>query len=46
MRIALEDLKLDKLTLVYPGDKSYSIDEKIFVLGFNEKNNPEKDTAH
>ncbi len=39
MRIALEDLKLDKLTIVYPGEKSYPLDDKIYVKGFNEKAN-------
>lgn len=33
MRIALEDLKLDRLTIVYPGKKSFQIDEKIYASG-------------
>jgi hypothetical protein len=31
MSIAVKDLKLDRLTLIYPGDKSYQLQEKIFV---------------
>lgn len=33
MRIALDDLKLDHLFIIYPGDKSYPADHKIDVLG-------------
>ena len=29
MRIALEDLHLDHLTIIYPGDKSFPIEDKI-----------------
>jgi predicted AAA+ superfamily ATPase len=32
MRIALEDLKLDHLTVVYPGDTPYDLDERISVV--------------
>ncbi len=32
MKIALEDLKLDHLTVVYPGDVSYDLDERISVV--------------
>ncbi len=31
MRIALNDLALDRLVVLYPGDTSYSLDEKIIV---------------
>ena len=31
MRIALEDLRLDHLWIVYPGEKAYRADEKITV---------------
>lgn len=31
MRIALDDLKLDRLTILYPGNKSFYLDKKIFV---------------
>jgi len=33
MRIALEDLKLESLTVVYPGTRSYSLADKIEVKG-------------
>jgi hypothetical protein len=33
---ALNDLKLEKMWVVYPGDKRYFIDEKVEVLPFNE----------
>jgi predicted AAA+ superfamily ATPase len=32
MRIALDDLKLDRLLVVYPGDRSYSLAERVEVL--------------
>lgn len=32
MRIALTDLKLDRLFVVYPGNEAYELDEKITVL--------------
>lgn len=33
MRIALEDLKLDELNVIYPGNKNFILDKKINVLG-------------
>lgn len=36
MRIALEDLKLKKIFVVYPGDKAYQLAEKITVVPLNE----------
>jgi predicted AAA+ superfamily ATPase len=36
MHIALEDLKLDQLTIIYPGSKKYSPQEKVFVWGFED----------
>lgn len=33
MKIALEDLNLDHLTIIYPGDKNYSFNHKISVEG-------------
>ncbi len=36
MRIAMQDLRLDRLAVVYPGDKAYSIDRNIEVLPLNE----------
>lgn len=32
MRIAMDDLKLDRLYVVYPGDQSYQMDEKIYLV--------------
>lgn len=32
MRAALEDLRLDHLFVIYPGDEPYSLDERISVL--------------
>lgn len=32
MRIALKDLKLDRLWVIYPGEHTYPIDEKISVM--------------
>ncbi len=46
MQIALEDLKLDQLIVIYPGEKDFSLSEKIRVMGlenylrqFNEDEN-------
>jgi hypothetical protein len=36
MLAALEDLKLDHLWIVYPGDQKYSVDEKITVCPISE----------
>lgn len=36
MRTAIEDLKLDRLIVVAPGERSYPIDEKIEVLAARE----------
>lgn len=33
MRAALDDLKLERLVVVYPGEKDYVLDERIRVLG-------------
>ncbi len=32
MRVALEDLSLEKLWVVYPGDEGYALDDRISVL--------------
>ena len=32
MRIALADLKLDRLYVLYPGDKTYSLAPKVEVV--------------
>ncbi len=36
MRVALEDLGLDHLWIVYPGDEGYILDERITVLPLAE----------
>ncbi len=38
MKIAIEDLKLDHLTIVYPGDQAYDFNDKISVVGIKSKN--------
>ena len=32
MRIAMEDLKLHRLWVVYPGSEAYDLDEKVSVI--------------
>ncbi len=34
MRIALDNLKLDRLAILYPGDKIFKVDDKITACGF------------
>jgi predicted AAA+ superfamily ATPase len=34
MRVALEDLGLERLFVLYPGEKDYALDERIQVLAF------------
>jgi predicted AAA+ superfamily ATPase len=36
MRIAMQDLGLDSLTVVYPGSRSYSLDERVEVIPLRE----------
>src|SRR3989338_5764774 len=36
MRIALEDLKLERIAVIYPGAKRYAIHDKVDVMPFNE----------
>jgi predicted AAA+ superfamily ATPase len=33
MRVALDDLQLERLFVVYPGEKDYALDDRIHVLG-------------
>ena len=33
MRVALDDLKLENLFVIYPGEKDYTLDDRIQVLG-------------
>jgi predicted AAA+ superfamily ATPase len=34
MRVALEDLKLERITVIYPGEKRYSLHKKVDVVPF------------
>lgn len=36
MRIALENLKLERIAVIYPGEKRYSLHKKIDVVPFDE----------
>jgi predicted AAA+ superfamily ATPase len=36
MRIALSDLQLERLTVLYPGDQRYALDRRIAVLPLTE----------
>ncbi|OGX08708.1 MAG: hypothetical protein A2Z88_01805 [Omnitrophica WOR_2 bacterium GWA2_47_8] len=36
MRIALEDLKFERIAVIYPGEKRYAIHKKIDAVPFNE----------
>jgi hypothetical protein len=32
MRIAIEDLRLDQLTVLYPGERQYALSDKVTVV--------------
>jgi len=36
MLVAIQDLKLDRLFVIYPGDQEYEIDDKIAVVSISE----------
>lgn len=36
IRIALEDLKLERIAVIYPGQKRYSLHKRVDVVPFNE----------
>ncbi len=36
MRIAMDDLKLDELRVVYPGERRYSLSRKVEVVPLRE----------
>lgn len=38
MRIAIHDLKLERLRIIYPGEKSVQLDKKIELVGLNHFN--------
>ncbi len=33
MKIAFDDLKLDHLTIIYPGEKQYDLNDNVSVIG-------------
>lgn len=41
MRTALEDLKLDKLIVFYPGEKTYPLAERVQVIQLAHLEHPE-----
>ena len=36
MRIALKDLRIERLTVLYPGDQRYQLDKRITVVPLSE----------
>jgi predicted AAA+ superfamily ATPase len=40
MRIALDDLKLDRLVVVYPGDRRYALGDRVEVVSLTELADP------
>jgi len=36
MRIALDDLKLERIAVIYPGKKRYPLQKKMDVVSFGE----------
>ncbi len=36
MRIAMADLKIKKMFYIYPGQKSFEIEKKIFAVSLND----------
>ena len=34
MKIALEDLKLERIAVIYPGERRYSLHERVEVVPF------------
>jgi len=36
MKKAMEYLKLDQLTVIYPGNKTYPLADKVHVIGIEE----------
>ena len=45
MRIALEDLKLDRLIVVYPGERRYALHDRVEVIPLVELADPGGDVA-
>ena len=42
MRVALEDLRLDHLWIVYPGSETYSLHERVAAIGLEAVRHPVK----
>ena len=36
MRIALEDLKLERVAVIYPGERQYELHKKVSVVPFDK----------
>lgn len=36
LRVALEDLKLERIAVIYPGERRYELHKKVSVIPFNE----------
>jgi uncharacterized protein len=45
MRIALVDLKLDRLVVVYPGDRRYTLADRVEVVPLGDLTDPDWDAA-
>ena len=46
MRIALDDLKLDRLVVVYPGDRRYPLGDRVEVIPLTELADPSSPAAN
>jgi predicted AAA+ superfamily ATPase len=46
MRIALDDLKLDRLVVVYPGDRRYPLGDRVEVIPLTELADPGSPAAN
>jgi hypothetical protein len=45
MRIALGDLRLDRIVVVYPGDRRYPLADHVEVIPLVELTDPTSDAA-
>jgi hypothetical protein len=45
MRIALDDLKLDRIVVVYPGERRYVLTDRVDVIPLIELADPGADSA-
>ena len=46
MRIGYDDLRLNELTVIYPGTQQYSLSEKIQVMNIADYMQSTSDTLH